>query len=338
MRIFSKRFDILKNMKDSKTWKDHLLKSGIPFEYEIKNYLEKKGCITDFEFSYLREDENSNIKEFSFDIDSSYIKNPFYFEFLVECKYRHESTKWVFLPEDYGGIKEIGHLDFLHLNDLFGGKSFDLKKEFPYSIGKLCSKGIEITTDSHNPKSIDQAISQLAFGVAEKIVNQYDHHINDVLKMSFSETFFSTIPIIVTTAKLFRINEDSDTKKIMRSSDINEISTEEPCIVLYLKNNIELTNHNREVFIKYFSDKTSEKIQPIIDSGTMARFLNNQSENTPRCILVVTQNNSTNGLNNLFAYLERVINPDKEVLRIIEDKKRKQRMLVKGLKKFRKRP
>ena len=45
-------------------WKDFLLKSGLPLEYEVKELLDKRKCISSFEYSYLRSDENKIINEF----------------------------------------------------------------------------------------------------------------------------------------------------------------------------------------------------------------------------------------------------------------------------------
>jgi hypothetical protein len=320
-------------MKEAKQWKDHLLKSGVPFEYEIKKILEDKGCIVDFEFSYLRQNEDNKLKEFSFDLDAAYIKSPFFFELLVECKYRHESTQWVFLPDNYGGPKEIEYLDFAHLNEVFNAKKYPLKNSFPYPIGKLCNKGIEITSEGSNPKSIDQAISQLAFGVANKIAEQYNHHIDEVLKQNFLGTVFSTIPIIVTTARLFRINETVGIDEIKGSKEIAEIATEESCIVLSIKKTIELINYNRSVFQEFFSDKKAEQLKPILDNqNNMSFFLELTSSQNPACILVLNYNKLVNGFETVFQYLDKVVNPDEEVMSMIRDKIDRQKKLFERIK------
>ena len=51
-----------------------MLSSGLPLEYEVKRYFELKGCITNFEYSYLRPNETNIEREFSYDVDGAYNK------------------------------------------------------------------------------------------------------------------------------------------------------------------------------------------------------------------------------------------------------------------------
>ncbi len=193
-------------MKENKTeikkpnnkWKDYLLKSGLPLEYEIVDFLESKGCISSFEHSYLRPDENLIENEFSFDIDSSYIKEHHFFKLLIECKYRDSSTNWLFLPAEFGGPNELGNTSFLHPND-----HFTQHIKFPFKhielppFAKPCLKGIELTSDGQNPKTITQAVNQLNYAMAEFIADDMVHQIDELL--ATSEIIFYNIPIIVTT-------------------------------------------------------------------------------------------------------------------------------------------
>lgn len=55
------------NKNKESTYKKALLKSGLPFEYEVCNYLRKNVFIVDFEYPYIKEDENGIQKEFLYD-------------------------------------------------------------------------------------------------------------------------------------------------------------------------------------------------------------------------------------------------------------------------------
>jgi hypothetical protein len=90
-----------------KSWKDELLSSSLPLEHDTKRYLEQKGCIASVEFSYIRPNEQRVPKQFSYDIDASYISPPFFADVLVECKYRSPGVRWVFTPQEYGGPEEV---------------------------------------------------------------------------------------------------------------------------------------------------------------------------------------------------------------------------------------
>ncbi|MBI5573834.1 MAG: hypothetical protein HY919_04695 [Elusimicrobia bacterium] len=123
-------------MKD--TWKEYLLKSSIPLEFEVKKFLDSKGCISDFEYSYLRTNENNASKEFSYDIDASYICDEHFVELMIECKYRHQSTKWVFIPEKYVVLHEVYPNSFMHPNDHFCKKNkFLYSNSFPIEIALI---------------------------------------------------------------------------------------------------------------------------------------------------------------------------------------------------------
>ena len=89
-----------KNNKES-AYKKALLKSGLPFEYEVCNYLRKIGFIVDFEYPYIKNDENGTQKEFSYDLAASYSTIGHYLDFQIECKYKMEpDTIWCFFPNE----------------------------------------------------------------------------------------------------------------------------------------------------------------------------------------------------------------------------------------------
>ena len=41
----------------AKSWQQSLLSSSLPLENDVKRYLDSKGCITGYEYSYLKPDE-----------------------------------------------------------------------------------------------------------------------------------------------------------------------------------------------------------------------------------------------------------------------------------------
>lgn len=188
--------------KSKKTsWKDHLLKSGLPLEFEVSKFLDSKRCISKMEYTYLRSNENNVDTEFSYDIDSTYIKGDHYMDLMIECKYRHESTKWIFLPDSYNSPDFIEETSFMHLiNHFMDDREPEIK--FPVSFGPLCSKGIELTTDGPNPKTITQAINQLSYAMAGKIVEAIESQSGRQKYACFKTTSFYYIPIIITTAQL----------------------------------------------------------------------------------------------------------------------------------------
>ena len=316
---------------NSNKWKDFLLKSSIPLEYEVKQFLDKYGCVSNYEYTYLKQDENEVINEFSYDIDSSYIKDNHFFELMIECKYRDSSTNWIFTPENYGGIDEIEHFSFINPNDhftqshKFSGLDFE-----PYA--PLCGKGIEINTNGQNPKSITQAINQLSYGMAEKIIAGMEHQIEKLL--GTTEIIFYNIPIILTTANLFRLKENVTIKEIKKASEITEISTKEDCLVIKTPTGKHLENYNLAKFAgfieKYGVEELTKKLKSFNnDIGFVCSVIAESYSPSAMAIIQFTEEND--GLKKLFNYLNEVVNPTEEILL---KQKKKQEMLQATFKKL----
>ncbi|MES2829214.1 MAG: hypothetical protein V4687_13715 [Bacteroidota bacterium] len=309
-------------MSNKTGWKEHLLKSGIPLEFEIKKYLTTKGCISNFEYTYLRNNESDLPTEFSYDIDSSYIKGHHFVDLMIECKYRHESTKWVFLPEEYGSPDEIEFTSFMHKNSHFS-TARQVRYDHPIAFARLCSKGIELTSEGPNPKTITQAINQLSYAMAERIVNGMHHQLDVVLGEQFGGTNFYNIPIIITTAELYRIKEESDIETIKGAQNIEDISDKAPFLIIKNKPGIDLETYNNQIFQAFIDEYGKEKLEKHLFSfnkdvdfvmSVMAK------EYCPRAIAVIHYSKEENGLEQFFTYIDRVFNPDEEIIALIKQK------------------
>lgn len=305
-------------------WKNFLLKSGLPLEYEVKTILDIKNCISSFEYSYLRHDENSIINEFSFDINSAYIKGNHFFKLMIECKYRDSSTDWLFLPGKYGGPSELGHTSFLHPCD-----HFTKRAKFPFKwpelppIGKACLKGVEITSESQNPKTITQAINQLSYAMAEMIVDDMIHQIEELL--ATSEMIFYNIPIIITTANLYRLNENITIEKLKETDTLLDIATKENCLVLETKIGKDLERHNKNIFlnfIKRYGKKTLEKKLNSFNENVDFICDVISSNYAPQSILIVQHTQDNKGLDKLFDLMNEVANPSETTTSYIKAEKK----------------
>jgi hypothetical protein len=85
-----------------KTWKDHLLSSGVPLEYSVIRIFEELGIRDPGEYRYERATPDGLSQVFSVDVHAKKVDphRDLHIECLVECKYRHDGTKWIppFLP------------------------------------------------------------------------------------------------------------------------------------------------------------------------------------------------------------------------------------------------
>ncbi len=306
-----------------KSWKDYLLRSGLPLENDVKNYLESKGCISGFEFSYLRRDEKEQEKEFSYDVDASYIKDPYFIDFMVECKYRHEGTKWIFTPQQYGGITDITANCFMHPSDHFVPIEFPFSGSFPEQLAPLCSKGVELTASGDNEKSITQAVCQLSYAFAPKIVNAIENQVHNALSGDY---IFCHIPVIVTTAKLIRIKDCIDIDKIKSSENIEEISDNHDCLVLANSIGSHLNKYNQGNFNELKDSIGSNTLTGKLNSFTDAidhLFSVIASHYCPEAIVVIHYSKDNNGFDTLFEYVDRLINPPSDLLKKIQEQKQR---------------
>nr|WP_319997623.1 hypothetical protein [uncultured Draconibacterium sp.] len=315
-------------------WKDFLLKSGLPLEFEIREFLSSKKCICDYDYTYLRENEANQLTEFSYDIDASYIEDSSTIDFMIECKYRHESTKWLFLPEKYNSHHEIFYTSFMHPNDHFvAGERTGLYK-YPHKFAPLCSKGIELTTQGQNPKSITQATLQLSYAMAEKYTSGFSYQIDERKNRPSQGTNFYSIPIIITTAQLFRLKENSSIESIKSSQEIEDIATKEEFIIMRSNESVHLEKYNVNIFDEFIQKRDLDNLKHYINSfnsdpefvmSVIARHY------CPSCFVIIHHTEDNIGLNKLFEYVDNVIDPDLATLELIIQKEQQLKEFTKLL-------
>lgn len=304
-------------------WKDFLLKSSLPLEYQVMQLLKNKyGCVGYYEYTYLRRDEHDVVNEFSYDIDVSYIKGGDFFDLMIECKYRDPSTNWLFLPEQYGGIDETESYAFLNPIDQFTKNNKFRRLDFD-PLGPLCSKGIEITSNSQNPKTIHQAVSQLGYAMADKVVSAMEHQIDKLI--GSSEFIFYHVPIIVTTANLFRLNEDVKIDEIKKAKDIKEVCSREICVVL--KNHIgpDLERYNFTKFAEFVNLRGRDELNSILKSfneDVVFVFSVIAKEYCPEAFAVIQFTEDGKGFEKLFSFFNEVISPSEKTLERMREKQK----------------
>jgi len=298
----------------AKSWKDALLSSGVPLENDVRNYLSQNGCLAEFEHSYLRADEARVLRQFSYDIDASLIQPPHFVDLLVECKYRHPSVSWVFAPDEYGGHTELGPNDFMHPLTLFVGKTCVAESSvFPRQLAPCCSKGVELTSDGANDKAIAQAVSQLAFGMARRVGDAVEHQALDLLRGDF---VFYHLPVIVTSAALYRLRDNVTVDSIRSASELAEVADQVHVLVLRHRTGVELREHNAAIFAALRTglgdDVLNAKLQPRRSGLDHAFEL--LASDTPRAIVVISTNGGWQGMDHLFGYVRELLDPSPTLL------------------------
>lgn len=303
-------------MSKEKSWKEFLLKSGVPLEYEVKQTLKSLGFFTSSETSYLRSDENNIVNEFSYDIDATKRIENHSFQLMIECKYRDSSTNWIFLPEELNeSDRGTGSTSFLNTNDFFYKeaysdyfKLFNLNTNFPF-----CSKGIEVCSSGPNPKSITQAIAQLSYGIVDKVIFGMKE------QLSSREQFICHhIPIIVTTASLYRLKKNVTVNDIKQSSSLDSIAHKESILLIEPTVGEELKEfwlNKYNSFLRRIQLKKENLISlgKKVTKGDVKNYINEISL-YPQGILIIQHSEDNLGFLKLLNVLTEIAEPSEETL------------------------
>ena len=236
-----------------KSWKDYLLSSGLPLEQSIIQQFRSSEFQHVSEYKYERVDSQGSTKIFSVDVHAYKYASP-WAEFFVECKYRHEGTQWIFIPDEYDNLLDEFSYETLIILDLFQKSRFNRKEleRFTDSI-PLCGKGIEILPNDKNPKSIEQSIQQLKYALLEEAIGS----IKDQLDWNSSTHIL--IPITVTTALLRRLNSDVTISDIKNANEIDEISSVEKYLIVKQDPDIQYSRYAKTRIKNCFDERLIAK-------------------------------------------------------------------------------
>ena len=291
-------------------WKKHLLQSGLPFEYEVKECFVKKGCTVWDEYSYLKKDENNIEKEFSYDLDANTWNNGHSIDFMIECKYKTEPTKWFFLPDPYSYQQDLTKNSFFHPIDHFTKSNF-IFNHYPFDnviekpLGPFCLKGVEIFKNQFIEINISRAINQLSYAFVDKIISAFESQLDQQSEI-FAETVFLKIPLIITNADLYLINENVTTKEIENAETIEQISSKHDFLIYHNKSGEHLNNYNYEKLSEYFSTIPKTVIDKRMNTFTkdLTHFINTIASNySPECILIMNHDINHENYTKLFDYI-----------------------------------
>ena len=219
-------------------WKDRLLSSSLPLEYEVGKILTSNNFFIDYDYTYKRYDEDLE-KEFSIDIKAggyypfeinSSIKITV--DLLVECKYRNPNVSWLFIQDinidEFSNFSSKGVIKVIdEFTEIFSKNSFNT---FP--ICETCLKGMEVNIQNGevHDQGIIHGINQLVYSIPALL----NSHIRAALWNKNDEVFpYIICPILVTTAELRIINDDFSINGLEKAKSIEEISQVVPFLKVY---------------------------------------------------------------------------------------------------------
>jgi hypothetical protein len=241
-----------------KHWKDALLATGQPLEHTVAQIITEAGLEPPREYGYIRPNENSVPTEFSVDLHTCQIGMgsdlPFWGDYLIECKYRHDGTRWIFTPEEYRGTFGPRLKDsFVTLDVLADGHRVDRSYIETFSnVYKFCSRGCEITPKERNLVTIEQAVCQLKYAVPNLVADAIEHQLGHLLGPVAA--IFVITSIIVTTAELWCLNPGSTIESIRSADNLDQIATQSDILVLYHPPDNLLQKYSTSVLKQRFSE------------------------------------------------------------------------------------
>lgn len=225
-------------MANKKSWKDHLLSSGLPLEQSVIQILEELGIQGPTEYKYERNNELGIPTVFSVDVYAPQTYHELERQWLwlnifCECKYRHDSVRWLFTPYEFGRWPRARSQDvFIILDQLTGPKVVNTE-HFSHFVRKykLCNKGIEILENDANNKTIDQCIQQLRYGMINDVVDSLVHQVDKLLGPI--SPIFILLPIIITTAELWRIRPGTTIQNIREANELDQIGHKLNSLIIF---------------------------------------------------------------------------------------------------------
>lgn len=287
-----------------KSWKDHLLSSGLPLEQSVIQTLRELGIRWPREYKYERLNENGIPTVFSVDIHAQ-VMEATWLEFFIECKYRHDGTRWVFIPAEYESLLDEGfHETFIILDQLDEDTYFDSWCIHKKCSGQydLCAKGVELLSNDANPKSIEQSIQQLRYALVEESVTCLR---SQIVEWGVPTPIFVLIPIVVTTAELWRIRPEITIEAIRQAEELIEIAERRDAIVVKQPPDNQLTRHTKTSFEEHMSAEERALLDDALkkrgSSGGYSYFVSAFSNNRPSLFLVINYLHFANKMRDLLS-------------------------------------
>lgn len=244
-------------MSSSKDWKEKLISSGLPLEFEAAQILVSKefSIIADYLYARVDSNDSETVKDFSVDLNAVSVyafperkMGITHLELLVECKQRKPEIKWLFIP-DPNPITEseistrgmaIQAVDEFSINFFpmdEKNKLYSFIEETP-----VCYKGTEIDTSTGivEDSRLRHGISQLQYALPRLLIQNIILCMNDT---QFQDHHFVYCPILVTNAELYIANNKLKIKDIEKSSLLDQIAKKVPYLMFSSDVGPDFENH-----------------------------------------------------------------------------------------------
>jgi len=236
-------------------WGESFLKSGLPLEHLTLLALKSIGWECELHLEYSRKNREGVDAWFEHDVIAySPHSNIGDIELLIECKYHDVSRFWFFLPceiedqlSEYGALSagENLYVDSAVIHSAPYEVLAQPHAETFLTLAPKCVWGVTVSRDgTRQPNAVEEATKQLAYGFVPFCLEAfYGFHRSRAV---------SVLPVIVTSAELFRLRPDVRNLDKIRAAGVpTDIADKVDWLWCYHAPNNELIFYNLDAIEAY---------------------------------------------------------------------------------------
>lgn len=240
------------NSKEKKTWKNNLLSSSVPMEFEVSKLLVKHGFSTSADYSYTRHGAQGR-DDFSVDLHAS-VHLPYRrpneitaeFHLLIECKHRHRNNKWLFFPDPNRAEFSSFALGYtLRVVDDFSPIILEDHPTIAFdNWANFCLKGVEIDLNSGavHDAEIRRGLAQLQYALPRLVTDEIEWNVG--MQPEDCHPFFYC-PILLTTSEILVAKPDTTIQSVEDAETLTDLATPVPWVVVYCEQTHDFQRHRQ---------------------------------------------------------------------------------------------
>lgn len=253
-------------MSSKTSWKEALLSSGVPLEGTVARMLTAIGCVVLGEREFTVIDSGGTQVRRSVDLLGMWSLPALNLQLLVECKYRRDGVQWFFLRDPQ---KVLGQRDWFtncFVSPFVPPWYSDTNVVIPPVVTfgyhptldqhtlPIGIKGVQIVPGGESNrgkyKSSDETPIKNASYQLRYAATAHQFGFPPIPKDHFSQWaasdhFSFTLPILVTTAKLYLLQKKSGVPEIRTAEKPEDVADEVPALILHTEPSADLRRYSR---------------------------------------------------------------------------------------------
>ncbi len=226
-------------MPDMPAWKQSLLASNAPLQYEASEILAAQGFVVDADYKYAPAaggaEAAADIRAVAFSPFSDADQAHGRCDVLAQCRHRPAEAVWLFTPDPNaaGGFSGAGGgalraVDHFSTYALEPGAAAAFEKDMP-----VCRKGLELnlTAGEVDAAAFAQDLLTLQYALPRLFTDNALAFMTERPEMNLP---FFFLPVLVTNVRLMAADKGLSVQAVEAAEDIGDIARQVPCLVLHL--------------------------------------------------------------------------------------------------------